>query len=212
MKKQVKGIVAAALLLFSFSLGARAQQNVCYGATNKIYKVDYDPTLSTAESGDGASQGSSGSVYTWTISTGFAGTINGSTVSTLNGSQLNSITVDWGTTPSGTTYTITVKEERGGCSSTKTLTVTVNAIPSTPTITPTAPTCSSAGSSTISNYDAALTYMFTPAGPSVGTGGAITGMTVGTSYTVTASNTNCTSASSASFSNAAQLTTPSTPT
>jgi len=75
----------------------------------------------------------------------------------------------------------------------------------TPTIASTPPTCSAAGSSTISNYNAAMTYTFTPAGPTAGAGGAISGMTVGTSYTVIANEGPCISAQSASFSNAAQL-------
>jgi putative flippase GtrA len=46
----------------------------------------------------------------------------------------------------------------------------------------------------------------------VGAGGAISGMTLGTSYTVTATSGGCTSTASASFSNAAQLATPAVPT
>ena len=77
---------------------------------------------------------------------------------------------------------------------------------------PVAATCSSAGSSTISNYNASNTYTFTPVGPTVGAGGLISGMTFGTSYTVTATNGGCTSLASASFSNDAQLPTPAVPT
>ncbi|MQP53836.1 hypothetical protein, partial [Flavobacterium sp. LMO9] len=57
-----------------------------------------------------------------------------------------------------------------------------------PTITSVAASCSAAGSSTISNYSATNTYTFTPVGPTVGVAGVISGMTVGTSYTVTATN------------------------
>ncbi len=84
--------------------------------------------------------------------------------------------------------------------------------PATPTITVIPPTCSANGSASISNYDGTLTYTFTPSGPTVGAGGAISGMTAGTNYTVTAGNGSCTSAPSASFSIAAQLTTPAVPT
>jgi gliding motility-associated-like protein len=77
--------------------------------------------------------------------------------------------------------------------------------PAVPTISTTAATCLASGSSTISNYAAGTTYTFTPSGPSVGATGLISGMTIGTSYTVTAGNTNCTSASSTSFVNAAQF-------
>ncbi|MQP63683.1 hypothetical protein GFJ99_13380, partial [Flavobacterium sp. LMO6] len=56
------------------------------------------------------------------------------------------------------------------------------------------------------------TYVFTPAGPIVGAAGVITGMIVGTSYSVIATNGSCISLASASFSNAAQLSTPTVPT
>jgi gliding motility-associated-like protein len=82
------------------------------------------------------------------------------------------------------------------------------ATPLVPIITTTAATCSASGSSTITNYNASNTYVFTPSGPTVGVGGAISGMTVGTSYTVIATNGGCTSSASVSFSNAAQLPTP----
>jgi gliding motility-associated-like protein len=85
--------------------------------------------------------------------------------------------------------------------------------PSAPTVTTLAATCLAVGTATISNYDAGQTYTFTPGGPTAGAGGVISGMTAGTSYTVTTTNAStCTSVSSASFSIAAQLTTPSTPT
>ena len=58
--------------------------------------------------------------------------------------------------------------------------------PDVPTISSTAATCSSAEVSTISNYDGALTYTFTPAGPTVGALGVTTGMTESTDYTLTA--------------------------
>ena len=84
--------------------------------------------------------------------------------------------------------------------------------PTTPTITSVTATCLSPGTSTISNYSVANTYTFTPVGPTVGAGGSISGMTTGTSYTVTASAGGCNSTASASFSNAAQLAAPTTPT
>ncbi|WP_445905256.1 Ig-like domain-containing protein, partial [Flavobacterium sp.] len=113
----------------------------------------------------------------------------------------------------GTSYTVTATN--GGCTSTASASFSNAAqlpTPAVPTITSVAATCSSAGSSTISNYNASNTYTFTPAGPIVGAGGLVSGMTVGTSYTVTATNGGCTSLASASFSNAAQLPTPAVPT
>ncbi|UGS24381.1 T9SS type B sorting domain-containing protein [Flavobacterium channae] len=113
----------------------------------------------------------------------------------------------------GTSYV--VNAGNGSCSSADTASFSVNSMlvtPAVPTITSTAPTCSADGFSTISNYDGTVTYTFTPAGPTVGAGGLISGMTVGTSYTVTAGNGSCTSVASASFSNAAMLATPAVPT
>lgn len=78
----------------------------------------------------------------------------------------------------------------------------------TPVIATTPPTCTANGSSTISNYNAAMTYTFTPAGPTAGAGGAISGMTPATSYTVISNEGPCISAQSAPFSNAAQLPAP----
>ncbi|WP_185974349.1 ice-binding family protein [Litoribacter populi] len=62
------------------------------------------------------------------------------------------------------------------------------------------PTCEEPGSATITNYDPAYTYVFSPAGPVVDASGVITGFTPGVTYTVTANNTDeCASAASAEF-------------
>jgi gliding motility-associated-like protein len=108
--------------------------------------------------------------------------------------------------------TVMTNDNYGGTTCDKVLTIPSCSNPATPTITTTAATCSAAGTSTISNYGAGNTYAFTPAGPTAGAGGVITGMTPGTSYTVTASAGGCTSTASSSFSNSAQLVTPSAPT
>ncbi|POY34624.1 hypothetical protein C3K47_19335, partial [Solitalea longa] len=79
-------------------------------------------------------------------------------------------------------------------------------MPAVPTLASAAATCVSDGSSSISNYSASNSYTFTPAGPRVDATGAISGMALGTSYTVTADNGSCSSMASASFSNAAMLT------
>ncbi|WP_208328376.1 gliding motility-associated C-terminal domain-containing protein [Flavobacterium poyangense] len=113
----------------------------------------------------------------------------------------------------GTSYTVTASN--GGCISGVSASFSNSDIlptPATPTISSTVPTCLAAGTSTISNYSAANTYTFTPTGPTVGGSGLITGMTIGTSYTVTASNGGCISGVSASFSNSDILPTPATPT
>jgi gliding motility-associated-like protein len=109
----------------------------------------------------------------------------------------------------GTNYNVTASN--GSCSSSASIdfsNLPMLTIPPTPTISSVAPTCSANGSSTVSNYNAAFTYTFTPVGLTVGVGGAISGMVVGTSYTVTANNGSCNSAASASFSNAAMLPAP----
>ena len=74
-----------------------------------------------------------------------------------------------------------------------------------PTITEVPPTCTADGTSTISNYNSSNTYVFTPAGPTIGAGGLINGMTLGTSYTVTATSGSCTSSASSSFTNLAMV-------
>ncbi len=113
----------------------------------------------------------------------------------------------------GTSYEVAANN--GSCVSANSLAFSIDDIlptPAVPTIATTAPTCTADGFSELTNYDATLTYTFTPAGPSVDATGLITGMTIGTSYTVTASNATCTSADSAAFSNATQLITPDVPT
>jgi len=113
----------------------------------------------------------------------------------------------------GTAYTITAGN--GSCNSAASASFTNAAqlvTPAVPSLTTTAATCSAAGSATVSNYIASLTYTFTPSGPTVTTGGVITGATAGTAYTITAGNGSCTSDASASFTNAAQLVTPAVPT
>ncbi|MCL9805715.1 hypothetical protein NAT51_09285, partial [Flavobacterium amniphilum] len=113
----------------------------------------------------------------------------------------------------GTSYTVIASN--GTCTSGASasfINAAVLVTPVVPTISTTPPTCSIAGTSTISNYNAAHTYVFTPTGPTVSGTGLISGMTIGTSYIVTASNGTCTSGASASFSNAAVLVTPAVPT
>ncbi|MQP52970.1 hypothetical protein GFJ95_09045, partial [Flavobacterium sp. LMO9] len=110
--------------------------------------------------------------------------------------------------------TITLNEiELGNCDLTlgNTATVTISLTPDVPTIDTTAPTCLVDGFSTITNYDGAFIYTFNPTGPSVDASGLISGMTFGTSYTVTAGNGTCTSLDSSAFSNAATLSVPSIP-
>jgi gliding motility-associated-like protein len=111
-----------------------------------------------------------------------------------------------GMTPA-TSYTVTASN--GSCTSTTSASFSIVAqltVPSSPTITTTAATCSANGTATITNYSGVLTYTFSPVGPTAGS--TISGMTPGTNYTVTASNGSCSSTASSSFSIDAQLTTP----
>ncbi|MFV8377103.1 Ig-like domain-containing protein, partial [Flavobacterium sp. LB1P71] len=117
-------------------------------------------------------------------------------------------------TANANSYTFTLTNV-SGCTSLDSSSIVVNAQPVTPaasTISSTTATCSSIGTSTISNYSSSNTYVFDPATAGITintTTGLISGLTIGTSYTVTAGNGSCTSVGSLSFSNAAQLATPS---
>ncbi|MFN7015434.1 MAG: hypothetical protein ACK4ON_14305, partial [Bacteroidia bacterium] len=71
--------------------------------------------------------------------------------------------------------------------------------PVVPAVSITAPTCIADGFATITNYDAAITYVFTPAGPTVDATGLISGMSFATNYEVAAFNGSCTSVNSAIF-------------
>ncbi|WP_299137160.1 hypothetical protein, partial [uncultured Tenacibaculum sp.] len=91
-------------------------------------------------------------------------------------------------------------------------------VPSTPVVSVTAASCSSAAVVTVTNYVASgVTYTSSPAGLTVGAGGVVSGGVDGTSYTITATSTSagsCPSTASSSFTNDtdSQLTVPSTPT
>lgn len=113
--------------------------------------------------------------------------------------------------PAGT-YTVTATS--GACTSIASASVTVNAQPATPTqpllSAVTQPTCSIVlGSFTITNYDAANIYTFTPSEGVINTAGTVTAP-AGT-YTVTATSGTCTSVASASVTIDAQPLTPIAP-
>jgi gliding motility-associated-like protein len=143
-------------------------------------------------------------------------------VNNCNGTSTLSTTatgvLQWNTGESAATITVSnpglyaVVSTINGCTSDLgSATAAPKTTPNTPTILATAPTCAAAGTSAISNYDANQSYTFNPTGPIVGTGGAITGMLVGTSYTVIATLSACPSVASAAFSNLAPLATPNIP-
>ncbi|RXR15962.1 T9SS type B sorting domain-containing protein, partial [Flavobacterium amnicola] len=108
----------------------------------------------------------------------------------------------------GTSYTVVANN---GCDSPSSLSFNNQVMlvtPVTPTISPTPATCTADGISTISNYNATYTYNFLPPGPTVGTTGIISGMTVGASYTVNASLGTCNSPTTLPFFNAPMFPTP----
>jgi hypothetical protein len=142
--------------------------------------------------------------YTWAIAptTGVSSSSGtGTSTGTVTFAQAGTYTV---------TFTVSNTALPSGCAnpgiSTVSATQVVNCVtPSAPTVTTTAASCSAAGGATVSNYNVANTYAFTPSGPTVGAGGVISGLVPGTSYTVTASTgVGCVSAPSASFSVAAK--------
>ena len=112
-------------------------------------------------------EGSAGATITYTINGGAIQT------ETLNASGEATITIP--TTASGTIVVELSEIAIGGCidALNETATVVVNPIPDVPTIDVTAPTCVLAGFATITNYDATLTYIFTPAGPTITAAGLI---------------------------------------
>jgi fibronectin type 3 domain-containing protein len=115
----------------------------------------------------------------------------------------------------GQAYTITATNA-DACESASSSSFTIEEMlptPDAPIIAVTAPTCTADGSASISNYDAAYTYTFDPAGPTVDGSGNIASFTLGQAYTITATNADaCESASSSSFTIEEMLPTPDAPT
>jgi gliding motility-associated-like protein len=150
-----------------------------------------------------------GATFSWIANTN--NNVNGESTTAQTNNVINNTLTN--TTTSVQTIVYTVTPTVNGCAGIpQTVNVTINPSPVTPIITTTAATCSAAGTATISNYVGTQTYTFSPAGPSVGTGGVISSMMLGTSYTVTTSNGTCASLASTSFSISAQLSVPTTPT
>jgi hypothetical protein len=159
------------------------------------------PTITTAA----ATCAANGTATMTNYSAGLTYTFSPSGPSVGAGGVISSMTT-------GTSYTVTAGN--GSCTSASSASFSIAAqliTPPVPTINTTAATCAAAGTATITNYVGTQTYTFTPAGPTAGAGGVVSGMTAGTSYTVTASNGSCTSAASASFTQQAQLNVPSAP-
>ncbi|PKR82301.1 hypothetical protein CW751_02925 [Brumimicrobium salinarum] len=108
----------------------------------------------------------------------------------------------------GQSYTVEV--ENGGCTETATFQIEEQLVsPAIPNFNITAPTCLADGSAELTNYDNTMSYTFTPAGPSIGSSGEITGETTGQSYTLEVDNGSCTE--TAVFQTDEQLETPDEP-
>ena len=71
--------------------------------------------------------------------------------------------------------------------------------PLQPVVTTTAQNCSGNGAATITNYNFAFDYVFTPSGPVVSGTGQIIGLVAGQFYTVIATNGDCESIASLPF-------------
>src|SRR5690625_2017382 len=71
--------------------------------------------------------------------------------------------------------------------------------PEAPVVSVAAAECGVAGRASISNFDADLTYNFTPAGPTVDAEGNISGLSAGTGYVVKSTSEGCVSEASAGF-------------
>ncbi|PXY39201.1 hypothetical protein DMB65_18780, partial [Flavobacterium cheongpyeongense] len=193
--------------------------------TNATNTGGFASVLNSATPIDRSIAAGGNTTFTTTVTTPGSGTTQHQwQLSTNNGVSWTNIT-NGGVYSGATTGTLTITGATAGMSgydyrdlvtqsnfvcgpTSKSGNLCVGVVESVPTITSVAPTCSAAGSSTVSNYNPTLAYTFTPSGPIVGAGGAITGMVTGTSYTVRAGNGTCISAASASFSNAAILVSP----
>ncbi len=127
--------------------------------------------------------------YNWTASgpstVTFNSNTNASPIATINPSTYPSV------------YTFTLEVTNDGNSNSKTISVTVNAIPTAPTLsTVIQPTCSTAtGSFAITNYNASYAYTVTPSTGVTRSGNTITAPAG--SYTVTATLASCASTASA---------------
>lgn len=177
--------------------------NLMVYALDKLKARTYTPTPTASAGGSTAICTGNSVALTSSSATGNQWYKDGTIISGATGQTYSANTVG--------TYTVVVTSNGCPSSPSSGIVVTVNPVPAVPTVNTTAASCSAEGTATISNYNSAYTYIFSPAGPTVGAGGVISGMTAGTNYTVTAESGTCTSAASTSFSIAAMLPTPATP-
>ena len=108
-------------------------------------------------------------------------------------------------------FTLTVTDANGCQKDTLFSTATQLSVPPAPQVNILPASCSAPGSASLANFNPALSYVFNPAGPAVATGGIITGMTPGISYSISADNGACPSPQSSPFDIDPQLNTPLVP-
>jgi hypothetical protein len=129
----------------------------------------------------------------------------------MNGSNYQSLATFSGLAPN--TYSLTVKNAYGCVSATIMVEIEEQPVtPAQPEVKIKDAECGVSGYSSITNYNAAYSYTFTPAGPGIDDNGNITGFTTGQTYTVTATNdAGCESAEPVLFTIEEALTVPATP-
>lgn len=112
----------------------------------------------------------------------------------------------------GLTYTVTASNGTDTSDESEFSIGCILQTPPMPTISTTPPTCTVNGTATITNYSPTFTYIITPSGPTVNTGGQIIGLDCGVVYIVTAvSADDCMSNPSAPFIVGCALTPPDNP-
>ena len=122
---------------------------------------------------------------------------SGATLAALPSTSTNGITGNWWPALNNSATTLyTFTPNAGQNASSATMTITVNAIPETPTIAATVGTCSTNAMLVVTNFNSALTYTSLPQGALVNNSGIVSSAVPGTEYTFTASNASCTSNSS----------------
>ncbi|MDR7208080.1 Ig-like domain-containing protein, partial [Flavobacterium piscis] len=155
--------------------------------------------------------GSATTQHQWQVSTDNGSTwANITNVGVYSGTTTGTLTITSATSGmNGYKYRDLVKQSNFACGPTSRV-ANLCVTPAVPTISTSAATCTTTGTSTINGYNSALTYTFTPptSGITIASSGLISGMIVGTAYTVTAGNGTCNSTASASFSNATMLVPP----